>query len=108
MFERTAEVSVLVSVTVQAGMEEELLAAMQKIIVASREEPGCLHYDVVQSVDEPRHFKFIEKFKDHDAFEFHINQSHIKHFDNIVRPKMVESIVVELFSGIDFALRSHQ
>lgn len=34
-----------------------------------RDEPGCWHFDVVRSLDDPLRFEFFEIYSDREAFE---------------------------------------
>lgn len=58
----------------QAGRVGELLAAMAQAVAAH--EPGCLTYDVAQSIDEPQVFLLYERYTDDAAFDEHRRTAH--------------------------------
>ncbi len=101
MFKRNEEVYVLVYMHSKPGKEEELLKALQVCVENSRKEAGCFQYEIVQSVTESRQITLIERFKDHEAFEHHGNQSYIKQFDEKLKIDLVDEFNLNLFSGIN-------
>jgi quinol monooxygenase YgiN len=48
-----------------------VLAALPDHIALTRAEPGCLAFEVTQSIDNPRHFLVSEIFTDQAAFDAH-------------------------------------
>eukprot|EP00979_Chaetoceros_neogracilis_P010024 scaffold2353_cov164-Chaetoceros_neogracile.AAC.4 len=55
---------------------EEFLDVMERDAVGSREEPGCLRFDVIQDQSNPCKFFFYEVYIDIDAVLFHKEQTH--------------------------------
>ena len=58
------------------GKQQEFLSVAEKLVKATREEPGCLYYDLVQ-IDE-RVFCFVEKYLDEAAVEAHTTSEHFQ------------------------------
>ncbi|MFV0559465.1 MAG: putative quinol monooxygenase [Enterococcus sp.] len=52
----------------------EFLEAVRPLILATREEAGCLAYDMYESIDTPNQFVMIENWANQAAIEGH-NQS---------------------------------
>ena len=49
MFEGGMDMIVLLAKsTLQEGKQQDFLAVAEKLVKATREEPGCLYYDLVQ------------------------------------------------------------
>ena len=59
-----------------AGEEETVRSALEKLSPASREEPGNLYYQAYQSPEEPRVFRIFEVYTDEDAFKKHGTYPH--------------------------------
>lgn len=53
----------------------EHLAALRPQALA---EPGCLGYESLQAIDEPTHLVLIERYRDSDAVDAHVNSSHYR------------------------------
>ena len=64
--------------TVQEGKQQEFISVAEKLVKATREEPGCVYYDLVQENETT--FLFVEKYLDEDAVEFHKNSVHFQIF----------------------------
>lgn len=60
------------------GKQQEFLAVAEKLVKATREEPGCVYYDLVQDVSDDRTFYFVEKYLDEAAVEAHKNSEHFQ------------------------------
>lgn len=74
--------SLVVIETIHAlpGKTEELKTALVNIIPFSLAEPGCLHYEISQSISDPQNFLVIMKFKEDRNLEDHNNSKHIQEF----------------------------
>jgi quinol monooxygenase YgiN len=70
-------ITLTVSLQVRPGHLEPFLEAITLNAQTSvRDEPGCLHFDVNQDVDDEHHFVFYEVYTDHAALEAHRNAPH--------------------------------
>ncbi|KUP04049.1 monooxygenase [Bacillus coahuilensis m2-6] len=58
------------------GREQELFQALKEVIEPSREEAGCLQYDLHQSSEDQRVFVFYERWKDEEAVQDHVASEH--------------------------------
>lgn len=57
------------------GYKEELLEELQKVQAASQKEPGCIKFDLHQSIEDDTFF-FYEVWRDAQAIEEHIQMEH--------------------------------
>ena len=55
----------------QEGKQEDLAAALRAMSPHSRQEPGCLLYEVHRSVDDDRTFLIYEQYRGLEGFEAH-------------------------------------
>jgi quinol monooxygenase YgiN len=78
------------------GKEQELLAALHFLMSPTRNEPGCLRYELNQGCDDRQKITFVEKWKDRAAFDQHCATSYISNFFNVIRPQLVEHFEVKL------------
>jgi quinol monooxygenase YgiN len=71
---------VLVVADVSSSPEnaERFGPALQELAQACRTEPGCLSYDVFQSVEQPERYVSIEKYTDAAAFAAHRDSDHFR------------------------------
>ncbi len=57
--------------TVQEGKQQEFVALAKEMIVNTRQEDGCIYYDLVADQNDEQVYFFIEKYKDEAAVEYH-------------------------------------
>ncbi|KAL7483455.1 hypothetical protein ACHAW6_009125 [Cyclotella cf. meneghiniana] len=69
-------ICILVEAEIKEDRMEEFLEMIEKNAVASRQEPGCIRFDVLQSEDAPNKFFFYEVYQDADAIAHHKTQPH--------------------------------
>ncbi|QPC45657.1 putative quinol monooxygenase [Mangrovibacillus cuniculi] len=58
------------------GKEAEALAALQEVVTPSREEEGCMTYQLHQSLEDISTFVFYEVWKDAEAVQKHVESAH--------------------------------
>ena len=63
----------------QSGKEDALLKLLETVVVAARNELGCVEYELHKENKKSGHFIFIKKFVDSAAYEKHQNTIHFKH-----------------------------
>ena len=69
----------VIVVTLQAkpeGREAFLEAALEDGRGSTRDEPGCLRFDVYNDQSDPKKFVFVEVYKDEAAFQTHTKMPH--------------------------------
>ncbi|MSQ28066.1 MAG: antibiotic biosynthesis monooxygenase [Dehalococcoidia bacterium] len=70
-----------VNVDVKPDRIPEFLTAIRdNAACAVRDEPGCLGFDVLQSVDDTTKFVFYEVYRDQDALAAHRQTPHFKRY----------------------------
>ena len=94
------KVVVVARLVAQRGKEDQVLEALHGLIKQTRDEPGCLRYELNQSIDDPRTFTFIEKFESDAAFEVHKNAPYITCFFREVAPRLLETQQIVLHREI--------
>lgn len=62
----------------RSGKEDALLALLESVVLAARNELGCVEYELHKENKKKGHFIFIKKFVDNGAYEKHQNTMHFK------------------------------
>jgi len=77
-----AEMPIILSVLIEAvtGREEELAILLTNLVEPTREEPGCLEYELNSSQETPGTFLFYEKFACQTALDEHVKSRHFQNF----------------------------
>lgn len=69
--------TILAKITAQAGADNAVGAALQKLIAPTRQEAGCIQYDLHQDNDDPSVFVFFEVWETRSLWQDHLNSAHI-------------------------------
>ncbi len=90
-----SQIVVIAHFTAKPGREAELSTFLQSLVAPTREEPGCLRYEVNQDLEDPGTFTFVETFADREAFDAHCSMPYIgKLFEKL--PLLVEKQYIGL------------
>ena len=88
----TLVVKILVKSEHRALVKNELL----KLIDTTREEKGCLNYDLHQDIENKNLFFFYENWKTRILWEAHNKNTHIAEFQKVTNGLIEELIVNEM------------
>ena len=59
------------------GKEDLVKAELEKLVPITRDEAGCLQYDLHQNNDDPTHFLFFENWESRELWQTHMNAPHL-------------------------------
>lgn len=57
---------------------EAVEAVLREMIEPTRQEPGCIKYQLLQNNSQPTDFTFVEEWTDNEALNAHAASSHIQ------------------------------
>src|SRR5579872_5535594 len=89
---------IIATIKCQAAKRDEFLAGARACIDATRKEPGCVAYDMHESVTEPGTFRFIERWQDRAAVNDHMASPHLKAFAKVIGGTVSEAPLIELIT----------
>lgn len=84
----------------KAGMTEQLIIELKKLVHHTRQEPGCLRYELHQCVEQPDLLFFVERFKDKAAFEAHGHMPYVLSFRKEIVPLLVEQVTIRTYDEL--------
>lgn len=64
--------------TAKAGQEDRVRQCLERLAVASRQEPGCRFYQPCQDPADPRSFLVFEIYDDEPACDAHRESPHFQ------------------------------
>ena len=67
----TNQVVVLAALKVKSGVEDHAREVLRRVLSATRQEVGCLTYDLHQSATDPTEFMFYEAWESQEALDAH-------------------------------------
>jgi quinol monooxygenase YgiN len=71
-------VTVVATFEAKPGKETELKKVLTALVAPTRQEAGCINYDLHQSADEPGKFLFHENWTSKELLDAHLQSAHIK------------------------------
>ncbi|CAM3483029.1 antibiotic biosynthesis monooxygenase [Rouxiella silvae] len=74
------EVRIVAPLTIKPEFVEEVTPALLAIVAASREELGCLQYDLHREIGSTNSFVFYERWRSEAAIDQHESSAHFQHF----------------------------
>ena len=71
------ELNVVATIPVKPEAVEQVRAALQTLVAATRDEEGCIAYDLYESVAAPGTFVTLERWTDQAALDAHMGTPHV-------------------------------
>ncbi len=73
-------VALIVKWIAEDGKQEEIADILRVVRAHTRDEPGCISYDVFRSPEDPTEFMLVELYRDHDAVTAHTEADYFRHY----------------------------
>lgn len=73
-----SELHVVATIPAKPDAVHEIRVALRALVAASREEEGCLAYDLYESAAAPGTFVTVERWTGQDALDEHLQSPHIE------------------------------
>lgn len=90
--QKTAEtpeaLTLLAALTFAQPVDAEVLAALDAVMVATRQESGCVDYAAHVHAEDARRVVFYERWQNQAAFEAHSASAHLAAFRAVVGPRL--------------------
>ncbi|MBX3235237.1 MAG: antibiotic biosynthesis monooxygenase [Nitrospiraceae bacterium] len=71
-------IRVVARVTARPDKVEELKHLLATLVEPTRQESGCLSYDLLQGTADDRDFTFVEQWIDQTAIDRHMQSAHVQ------------------------------
>ncbi|MCL4782028.1 MAG: antibiotic biosynthesis monooxygenase [Bryobacterales bacterium] len=72
------------------GKEKDLESLLLSLVGSTRQEAGCLLYDLHRDETDPSQFLFYEIWANRQAWEAHMASPHLKAFKPVVEENLAE------------------
>jgi len=84
----------------KSGRENEVTELLSKLTSESRQEPGCVTYQVHRHRTDPRRFFIYEQYKNDAALEAHRAAPHFLQYAKKELPKIADRVEGNLFEPL--------
>ncbi|RJX83380.1 putative quinol monooxygenase [Pseudomonas sp. LS-2] len=78
------------------GSEDKLLSALKALVPLSRQESGCVRYDLHVDREDPSVLIVYEIWRDDEALDDHASSAHFQHFLKIAEPLLSAPLEVRI------------
>lgn len=89
-----SSIAIVATLTAKSGKEKEAENVLLEVLKHSRNEEGCIHYNLHQSQEDPKSFTLYELWNDQKAIESHMESPHYQTYRANIEP-LVDSRVVQ-------------
>ncbi len=72
--------TIVADIKAKANHVELVKAELEKLIVPTLAESGCIQYDLHQDNDDPTHFLFFENWESRELWQNHMAAPHLEAF----------------------------
>jgi quinol monooxygenase YgiN len=94
---------VFASVTPKTEHLEAAEMILRQAVAASRQEPGCLRYDLFKSVQGETSFQFFETYVDQAALAAHAQSAHFQTLKEQITPLLAKPLAISITAAVDIA-----
>ncbi|MGB5160937.1 MAG: putative quinol monooxygenase [Thermoanaerobaculia bacterium] len=74
---RDTTLRVIAHFRAQPGREADLKHVLVGLIEPTREEAGCIGYELLENLEDRREFTFVEEWQGESALEAHFSTDHV-------------------------------
>jgi quinol monooxygenase YgiN len=80
---------------------EELRRLMRETQELIREQPGCISYAFVETLDDPGHFLHVARWRDREALEEHYRSDAFADYQANVEALLVRSSALDVYAAAE-------
>jgi quinol monooxygenase YgiN len=89
--------TVVAEILAKPGKEEQVKVALMKLVEPTRNESGCVQYDLHQCLNEPGRFLFFANWKSESDLTEHLQTPHIQEAVSALEPIMSEPLKISKY-----------
>ncbi|MCC9655025.1 putative quinol monooxygenase [Rhodopirellula halodulae] len=91
-----AKLTIVASIKVKSDQVDFVKSQLENLVPITREEAGCVQYDLHQDNENPAHFLFFEIWDSRELWQDHTNNDHIKAYQAATEGMVEEFVLHEL------------
>ena len=88
--------TIVANIRAAPGREELVYNELLKLVGPTRQEPGCLQYDLHRDNDNPAHFLFYENWQSHELWQQHMASAHLYAYKQATDGAVAEFTINEM------------
>lgn len=93
-------IRIMARITARSGRENELRSVLQDLLGPSRQETGCMSYELFQNQDDPLEFVTVEQWTDQAVADAHLASAHVARAITLADELLAQPPLIHRFSLI--------
>lgn len=94
-----SKLTVIANILSKEENVDELKSILEKLVVSTNKEKGCILYDLQQDISNSASFVMIEYWESKEALDLHMEQPHFKEF-RVASENLIEDFSVKTMKHI--------
>lgn len=94
------QLNIIATITVKPEFQEASNPIFKRLVTGSRAEPGCLRYELNQSIEDPNIYIVIERWQSQHAIDLHNTTAHFTEFVNFAKDH-VDGLSISVVKQVD-------
>ncbi len=93
-------IHVVAKLTASPDRVEALKELLSGLLEPTRQEKGCIKYELFQNQDDPTDFTFMEEWQDRESLQQHLGSDHIQQALSVLDPLVVAPPDIRVYNRI--------
>ncbi|MBW7995896.1 MAG: antibiotic biosynthesis monooxygenase [Candidatus Glassbacteria bacterium] len=94
------KVTVVAVIKAKSGREDQVRRELEALIAPTREEEGCINYDMHRGSEDPSLFMFHENWRSKGDLDIHLQQPYLARFMELADDLLAEPVRITLWEEI--------
>jgi quinol monooxygenase YgiN len=91
-------IKVVAKNALKEGVRDEVLTLLEEMIAKTRQEDGCIKYELYELDGDPNVLTFIEEWESMDKLSAHMNSEHFKRIIPLLGDYKASVVPVEIYT----------
>ncbi len=100
MTDQSATLRVIATIPLDPARSAEAAPALAELAAASRDDAGCLAYEVYESTSAPGTFVTIEEWASQADLDAHMTQPHVGKAFEVAGPLLAGEVAIHTLKGL--------
>ena len=93
-------ITVIATIKAREGREQDVREKLEKLLMPTRAEPGCMLYELYQSAENRNLFMFYECWQGKQDLDTHLQKPYIKAFMQSAEKLLADPVDISLWKKI--------
>ncbi len=94
-------ITIMARITARAGSEDELRQVLEHLLAPTRQEVGCVSYELFHNQDNPLDFVTVERWREQSAADAHLATQHVAAAIQRAGALMTAAPLIHRFQPVD-------